>query len=54
MKQIQIEISKAGSDYLKVQELSAQEKALADELEKTIERWAELSEIIESLNNQKK
>ena len=53
LKQIQLDISTVGSDYLKAQELSAQENILSDELDKLIERWTELSEIIENINYQK-
>lgn len=47
---IKDQISKAGSDFEKVQKLYDEEQQLSAELEKLVERWAELSEMVEELN----
>lgn len=41
------QIEQAGSDYEKLQNLSEQQLEISKELENTLERWAELSEIAE-------
>lgn len=48
-ERLQQEIADSGSDYEKVQDLFRQKEEVSDELEKLIERWTELSELIESL-----
>ncbi|MBP1934599.1 ABC-F family ATP-binding cassette domain-containing protein [Ammoniphilus resinae] len=40
-------IEEAGSDYQRIQQLTEEHEALTKELEQTVERWAELSEIAE-------
>jgi len=42
-------INQAGSDYTKLQELTAEQNRISSELEQTIERWAELSSIAEGI-----
>ncbi|MFD0681717.1 MULTISPECIES: ABC-F family ATP-binding cassette domain-containing protein [unclassified Paenibacillus] len=46
-------IERAGSDYGKVQELFAEEQQLSGQLEQTMDRWAELSELIEQIEANK-
>lgn len=50
---IKQEIEKAGSDYGKVQELYREEQELSSKLEQTMDRWAELSELVESIAQNK-
>ncbi|MED4754116.1 ABC-F family ATP-binding cassette domain-containing protein [Brevibacillus choshinensis] len=47
------EIAASGSDYGKVEKLYAEEQQVASALEATIERWAELSAMIEELEQGK-
>ncbi|MED4779247.1 ABC-F family ATP-binding cassette domain-containing protein [Brevibacillus choshinensis] len=47
------EIAASGSDYGKVEKLYAEEQQIASALEATIERWAELSALIEELEQGK-
>ncbi|WP_312117081.1 ABC-F family ATP-binding cassette domain-containing protein [Brevibacillus reuszeri] len=47
------EIAISGSDYGKVEKLFAEEQQVATELEATVERWAELSAMIEELEQGK-
>lgn len=47
------EIEKAGSDYGKVQELYREEQELTVKLEQTMDRWAELSELVETIARNK-
>lgn len=42
-------IEQAGSDYGKVQDLYAEEQQLNQELEQAMDRWAELSELVEQI-----
>lgn len=49
---IQKEIADAGSDFAKVQPLFEQEQALTTELEQTMERWEELSELVAQIEKQ--
>jgi len=49
---IQQEIANAGSDFAKVQPLYEKEQALTSELELTMERWEELSELVEQIEKQ--
>lgn len=42
-------IESAGSDYGKVQELYEEEQKLSEELERTMDRWTELSELVEQI-----
>ncbi|MBP1155501.1 MULTISPECIES: ABC-F family ATP-binding cassette domain-containing protein [unclassified Paenibacillus] len=50
---IKREIEKAGSDYGKVQDLYREEQELSGKLEWTMDRWAELSELVESIAQNK-
>ncbi|HDX9629028.1 TPA: ABC-F family ATP-binding cassette domain-containing protein [Bacillus cereus] len=43
------ELAKVGSDFTKAQELSEAQQKTEEELEKTMERWSELSDIVEGL-----
>lgn len=45
--QLETNIAKAGSDYGKIHTLMAEQKQKTEELEQLIERWSELSEIVE-------
>ncbi|MFE5317384.1 ABC-F family ATP-binding cassette domain-containing protein [Paenibacillus sp. NPDC056579] len=47
---IKSEIERAGSDYGKVQELYVEEQKLTEQLEQTMDRWAELSELVEQIS----
>ncbi|TDF99599.1 ABC-F family ATP-binding cassette domain-containing protein [Paenibacillus piri] len=47
-------IERAGSDYGKVQELFAEEQQLTGELEQAMDRWTELSELVEQIAAGKK
>lgn len=49
---VQKEIESAGSDFAKVQPLYEKEQALTSELEQTMERWEELSELVEQIEKQ--
>lgn len=49
---IQQEITNAGSDFAKVQPLYEKEQSLTTELEQTMERWEELSELVEQIEKQ--
>ncbi|WP_436865031.1 ABC-F family ATP-binding cassette domain-containing protein [Bacillus fungorum] len=43
------ELANVGSDFTKAQELSEAQQTTEEELEKTMERWSELSDIVEGL-----
>lgn len=43
------ELANVGSDFTKAQELSEAQQKTEEELEKTMERWSELSDIVEGL-----
>ncbi|MFM1653357.1 ABC-F family ATP-binding cassette domain-containing protein [Brevibacillus sp. B_LB10_24] len=47
-------IAQAGSDFEKVQQLYAEEQQVTGELEQAIERWAELSALVEEIEQSKK
>jgi ATP-binding cassette subfamily F protein uup len=47
------EIAASGSDYGKIERLYAEEQQVASDLEATIERWAELSAMVEELEQGK-
>jgi ABC transport system ATP-binding/permease protein len=53
IKKLKEEVSTSGSDYGKVQDLFREQEQAEGELEAVIERWAELSEIIEEIEEQK-
>lgn len=46
-------IAEAGSDYAKVEKLFAEEQQVSAELEAAIDRWAELSALIEEIERSK-
>ncbi|MCS7461116.1 ABC-F family ATP-binding cassette domain-containing protein [Paenibacillus doosanensis] len=50
---IKTEIERAGSDYGKVQELYAEEQQVSTQLEQAMDRWAELSELVEQIAGNK-
>ncbi|ENQ3077235.1 ABC-F family ATP-binding cassette domain-containing protein [Bacillus cereus] len=43
------ELEKVGADYTKAQQLSDEQQQTEEELEQTMERWSELSDIVEGL-----
>lgn len=47
------EIAASGSDYAKVEKLFAEEQQVASDLEAAVERWAELSALVEELEQGK-
>ncbi|CAG7629814.1 ABC-F family ATP-binding cassette domain-containing protein [Paenibacillus allorhizosphaerae] len=49
LEQVKAEIAQAGSDYGKVQQLFQEEQELTAQLEQAMDRWAELSELVESI-----
>ncbi|MGE5604544.1 MAG: ABC transporter C-terminal domain-containing protein, partial [Bacteroidota bacterium] len=53
LEENQREITLAGSDYLKLQELSAIREGLEKRLEQLIERWAYLNERVEEIMKNK-
>lgn len=50
-EQIEAEIVAAGSDFGRISELYAEQKKVETELETTMERWEELSLLVEELDN---
>ncbi|GJJ24899.1 ABC-F family ATP-binding cassette domain-containing protein [Bacillus velezensis] len=50
-QRLEAEIAEAGSDFGKIQELMAEQAKTAEELEAAMERWTELSLMIEELEN---
>ncbi|MBY6038141.1 ABC-F family ATP-binding cassette domain-containing protein [Fictibacillus nanhaiensis] len=50
-EQLEADIVAAGSDFGRISELFAEQKKVETELETTMERWEELSLIVEELNN---
>ncbi|WP_068775634.1 ABC-F family ATP-binding cassette domain-containing protein [Paenibacillus sp. FJAT-26967] len=53
MERIKLDIGRAGSDYGRVQDLYAEEIAANEELEQAMERWTELSELVEEIARNK-
>ncbi|WP_159883564.1 ABC-F family ATP-binding cassette domain-containing protein [Paenibacillus puerhi] len=53
LAQVKRSIELAGSDYGKVQDLYREEQELGAQLEQAMERWSELSELVESIAAQK-
>ncbi|WP_017755384.1 ABC-F family ATP-binding cassette domain-containing protein [Calidifontibacillus oryziterrae] len=53
IENIQAEIANAGHDFAKVQPLYEEEQRLTAELEQAMERWEELSELVEKIQSQK-
>lgn len=51
--QVKRDIETAGSDYGKVQELYMEEQKLSEQLEQAMDRWAELSELVEQIERNK-
>ncbi|SCW60289.1 ATP-binding cassette, subfamily F, uup [Paenibacillus tianmuensis] len=51
--QVKRDIENAGSDYTKAQELFQEEQELTQRLEEAMERWTELSELVESIAQNK-
>lgn len=51
--QIKEQISLAGTNYEELQQLLAEDQNLSNELEHTINRWTELSELVEEIAKQK-
>lgn len=51
-EQVQTEIEKAGSDFEKAQEWMNKQKEIEEELEHAMERWTELSLLMEEINEQ--
>ncbi|MBY8914782.1 ABC-F family ATP-binding cassette domain-containing protein [Bacillus sp. YC2] len=50
-ERLEAEIAEAGSDFGKIQELMAEQAKTSEELEAAMERWTELSLMIEELEN---
>jgi len=46
---LRAKIERTGSDYMRLQELSAEDKQVSDELDRAMARWAELSELVEQI-----
>ncbi|MBU7318735.1 ABC-F family ATP-binding cassette domain-containing protein [Paenibacillus oleatilyticus] len=53
LAQVKQDIENAGSDYTKAQELFQEEQELTQRLEEAMERWTELSELVESIAQNK-
>ncbi|HCO78370.1 ABC-F family ATP-binding cassette domain-containing protein [Bacillus sp. (in: firmicutes)] len=53
-QQLEASIAEAGSDFGKIQELMDKQKAVAEELEQAMDRWTELSMMIEELESNEK
>ncbi|WP_248925611.1 ABC-F family ATP-binding cassette domain-containing protein [Paenibacillus hamazuiensis] len=53
LAQVRSDIERSGSDYGKVQELYAEEQKLNEQLELAMDRWAELSELVEQIAQNK-
>ncbi|TBL80255.1 ABC-F family ATP-binding cassette domain-containing protein [Paenibacillus thalictri] len=49
LEQVKMDIGQAGSDVGKVQQLYAEEQSLTEQLEQAMDRWAELSELVEEI-----
>ncbi|MGG0185591.1 ABC-F family ATP-binding cassette domain-containing protein [Bacillus rhizoplanae] len=49
IESIAAELEKVGADYTKAQQLSEEQQKTEEELEQTMERWSELSDIVEGL-----
>jgi len=53
LTEVKKQIERAGSDYGKVQELFGEEQRLSEQLEQAMERWTELSELVEEIAGNK-
>jgi ATP-binding cassette subfamily F protein uup len=51
LQEITLEMEQSASDYEKVQALASEHEQLSAELDALLERWAELSELVESLQS---
>jgi ATP-binding cassette subfamily F protein uup len=51
LQEITLEMEQAASDYEKVQRLASEDEQLSAELDALLERWAELSELVEALQS---
>lgn len=51
VEQLAVELEAAGADYERAQQLSEEQQRAEQELEAAIERWSELSELVESLKS---
>jgi ATP-binding cassette subfamily F protein uup len=51
LQEISLEMEQSASDYEKVQALASEHEKLSAELDALLERWAELSELVESLKS---
>ncbi|CAM4238910.1 multidrug ABC transporter ATP-binding protein [Bacillus manliponensis] len=49
IEELAVQLEKVGADYTKAQQLSEEQQQTEEELEKTMERWSELSDIVEGL-----
>lgn len=54
VQQLQEKISGAGSDFTQVQSLYEEERIASEELERAMNRWAELSELVEQIEQEKR
>lgn len=54
LAQIRSDIERSGSDYGKVQELYGEEQRISAELEQAMDRWTELSELVEKIEAAKR
>jgi ATP-binding cassette subfamily F protein uup len=52
--EVQQQIGETGSDYVKLQQLSEEEKSLQAELERLLERWTYLNELAEQIERNKR
>lgn len=50
IEKLAAELETVGADYTKAQQLSEEQQQTEEELEKTMERWSELSDIVEGLS----
>lgn len=48
LKMLTLEVNRAGSDFVKLGELTVQQQAAEQRLEQLVERWAYLTELAEA------
>ncbi|HEU4962372.1 MAG TPA: ABC-F family ATP-binding cassette domain-containing protein [Bacilli bacterium] len=53
LEQVGAELAKGGTDYTHLQKLTEEQDRLQSELDQTLERWAELSELVEEIERNK-
>lgn len=53
LEAVQAELAKGGTDYTHLQKLTEEQDRLQEELDRTVERWAELSELVEEIERNK-